>query len=104
MKQRFRAGEAATFAQLGIMAAQRGRVQEGLRLVALSAILLQAVGHADLRRVQPWVNDLASQLGYTQEQFDAMLGEVQEAYQRDLGQGLVEAAFESTQPGAQPPG
>jgi tetratricopeptide (TPR) repeat protein len=88
-----RAGEAATFAQLGILAAQLGRSEAGLRLVTLSAMLLQSLGHADLKRVEPWVNGLASQLNYTQGQFQAMLRQVAEAYRKDGGRGLVEAAF-----------
>jgi hypothetical protein len=36
--------------------------------------------------------------GYTQEQFDAMLREVQESYQRDRGWGLIEAAFADLPP------
>jgi tetratricopeptide (TPR) repeat protein len=89
-----RAGEAMTFAGLGILAALFGRAEAGLRLVALSAALLQALGHADLKRVEPWVNRLASQLDYTQEQFDALLAQVREAYRADRGRGLVAAAFE----------
>lgn len=37
---------------------------------------------------------MAAQLNYTQEQFDAMLREVSEAYKADRGAGLIQAAFE----------
>jgi hypothetical protein len=88
-----RTGEAQTFAQLGIMSSKLDRADEGLRLLALSATILKSVGHADLKQVGPWVDQLAYQLQYTQEQFNVMLREVQEAYDRDWGSGLIEAAF-----------
>jgi hypothetical protein len=36
---------------------------------------------------------MASELSYTQELFGAMMKEVAEAYQKDRGQGLIDAAF-----------
>ncbi len=87
-----KAGEAATWANLGIMAAQQEQLDAGLRLVALSFLLLQSIGHAQLQQVQPWVVKLASQLNYTQEQFDAMIKEVVAAYQQDRGAALLRAA------------
>ncbi|MEA2045671.1 MAG: hypothetical protein U9N48_04010, partial [Euryarchaeota archaeon] len=88
-----RAGEAITCAQIGIMAAEERRAEEGLRLVTLSAMILKEIGHADLKQVEPWVDDLASELGYSQDQFDAMYEEIAEAYQRDRGRSLIDAAF-----------
>ncbi|HII06557.1 MAG TPA: CHAT domain-containing protein, partial [Methanotrichaceae archaeon] len=93
-----RAGEAQNFAQLGIMASERDRAEEGLGLVTLSATILGSIGHADLKKVEPWVNQLASKLNYTQEQFDAMIQEVKESYDRDRGWGLIEAAFADPAP------
>ena len=88
-----RAGEAMPLAQIGIIAAEEGHAEEGLRLVTLSAMILKEIGDADLKRVEPWVNHLASELEYSQEQFGAMLQEVQETYQQDRGQSLIDAAF-----------
>lgn len=88
-----RAGEAATWAQLGLLAAEEGRREAGVRLLALAAGLLQPLGYADLERVKAWVNALAWELQYTQEQLDAMFREVAEAYERDRGSGLLRAAF-----------
>jgi len=68
-----RIGEAQPFSQLGIMASERSRIKEGLRLIVLSAMILRYFSHADLKHVEPWVNGLASELNYTQEQFNAML-------------------------------
>jgi len=36
---------------------------------------------------------MASELNFTQEQFDAMLKEAEEAYENDRGKGPIEAAF-----------
>jgi len=88
-----RAGEAMTFANLGVMASKRGRSEEGLRLVALGATILGSIGHANFKQVAPLVNQLATKLQYTQEQFDAMRQEVAESYRRDRGRGLIEAVF-----------
>ena len=86
-------GEATTIAQIGIMVAGEGHAEEGLRLVTLSAMSLKDIGDADLERVEPWVNRLASELEYSQERFGAMLQEVAKAYRQDQGRGLVEAAL-----------
>jgi hypothetical protein len=93
-----RVGEAETFAQLGIMASLRGCVEGDLRLVALSVTILKSIGNAKLKEVEPWINGLASKLSYTQEQFDAMIQEVAESYQRDRGWSLIEAAFADPAP------
>jgi hypothetical protein len=88
-----RAGEAATFYQFGILAWKLGRSQEGLRLVALACIMLSSLGHADGKRGFEGLSDMASQLKYTQEQIEAIQEEAAEAYQKDRGQSLIEAAF-----------
>ena len=82
-------GEGATFAGLGILAAETGEPERGLRLLVLSAIILRSIGHADLKRVEPLVNALASQLGYTQERLQALVGEVLAEYRKDRGWGMV---------------
>ncbi len=89
-----RAGVAATLSHIGIiMATKEGRAEEGLRLATLSATILKDIGHADLERVEPWVDGLASDLEYSQDQFDALLQEVAESYQKDRGRSLIDAAF-----------
>ncbi len=88
-----RAGEAATFYQLGILASEQGRSQEGLRLVVLCCVIDAAIGHGDAESDFKALSDMASELKYSQEQLEAMLKEVAEAYQKDHGQGLIEAAF-----------
>jgi len=89
-----RAGAAATFYQLGFLAWEMGRREPGLRLLVLSALILQALGHAHLRRVGPTVNQLIAQLNYSPPQLEALLQEVSAAYQTDGGRGLVAAAFD----------
>ncbi len=88
-----KAAEAATIYQLGFLAWELGRSQEGLRLVALACIMLSSIGHANAKKGFEGLSGMASKLKYTQEQIDALLKEVSEAYQKDRGQGLIDAAF-----------
>ena len=87
-----RSGEAGAFFQLGALAVQRDRIQEGLRLMALAAIILRSIKSDEVKNVEPLVEQLASQLGNTQEQFMTMVQEVLQSYVRDRGWGLVERA------------
>ena len=88
-----KAGEAATFAGIGVMAAKEGHIREGLRLVALGATIMDSIGHANLEQVVPWIDGLASTLGYSQDLIEAMYEETTEAYRQDQGRGLVEAVL-----------
>jgi tetratricopeptide (TPR) repeat protein len=85
-----RSGEAAAFFQLGALAVQKNRIPQGLRLMALSAVLLRMAKSREAENVEPLVERLASQLSYSQEQFMKMVREVTGAYRRDRGWGLVE--------------
>ncbi|MFZ3149283.1 MAG: tetratricopeptide repeat protein, partial [Methanothrix sp.] len=86
-------GEAKTFYQLGLLAGEQGRLQEGLNLVALSNIMLSSISDADAKIAFETFSGMASELRYTQEQFDTLMKEVADAYRKDRGQGLIEAAF-----------
>ncbi|MCR3884840.1 hypothetical protein P0O24_11725 [Methanotrichaceae archaeon M04Ac] len=86
-------GIGSTFGQLGIMASGRCRAAEGLRLVTLGAMILGPTESDNFEIVESWANGLASELNYTQEQFDAMSLELVEAYQKDNGLSLIDAAF-----------
>jgi tetratricopeptide (TPR) repeat protein len=85
-------GEAGAFFQLGAIAVQQDRMQEGLRLMALAAIVLRGIKSDDVKSVEPLVERLASQLSYTQEQFMSLVQEVLMGYAKDRGWGLVERA------------
>ena len=87
-----RSGEAGAFFQLGAVAVQRDKIQEGLRLMAMAAIILRSIKSDEVKNVEPLVERLASQLGFTQEQFMAMVQEVLQSYVKDKGWGLVEKA------------
>ena len=93
-----RAGEGATFFQLGQLAAKQGRSAEGTRLVALCYMIDASIGHGDTESDLQSLSKMASQIQYTQEQFDAMLSEVQKSYQCDRGWSLIEAAFADPAP------
>ena len=88
-----RAGEAVTFYQLGFVAAKLGRLVEGVRLVALSFLIVRSIGHSNVKRASQTLSQMVDELNYTQEQVDAMLQEVTEAYNDDRGAGLIQAAF-----------
>lgn len=87
-------GEAGVFFQLGAIAVQQNRIPEGLRLMALSAVVLRSISSEEVKDVEPVVERLASQLRYSQEQFLEMVREVVGAYRKDKGWGLVEAGAE----------
>jgi tetratricopeptide (TPR) repeat protein len=88
-----KASEAMNLTQLGLVAAKIGRAEEGLRLAALGVSILESARNPAASQIRPAVDALTSKLGYTQEQFEAMLQEVREAYQQDGGRGLIDAAF-----------
>jgi len=87
-----RAAEAGSFFQLGALAVQQDHMAEGLRLMALAAVVLRSIKSDEVERVEPLVERLASQLNYSQEQFMVMVQEVLQGYARDRGRGLVEKA------------
>jgi tetratricopeptide (TPR) repeat protein len=88
-----RAGEARTFYQLGSLAKMQGRAFEGLRLVALCYLMSVSIGHRDTQDYFRALSNMASELKYTQEQFDSVQEDVAEAYRQDRGKGLIDAAF-----------
>jgi tetratricopeptide (TPR) repeat protein len=85
-----KSGEAAAFFQLGALAVQKDRIPQGLRLMALSAVILRMAKSEETGNVEPLVERLASQLNYSQEQFMEMVREVTGTYRRDRGWSLVE--------------
>jgi tetratricopeptide (TPR) repeat protein len=85
-----RSGEAAAFFQLGALAIQKNRIPQGLRLMALSAMILRMAKSEETGNVEPLVERLAGQLNYSQVQFMEMMREVTGAYRRDKGWSLVE--------------
>jgi tetratricopeptide (TPR) repeat protein len=88
-----RPAEAGAFFQLGAIAVQQDKMQEGLRLMALAAIVLRSIKSDDVKNVEPLVERLAAQLSLTQEQFMGLVQEVLQSYARDRGWGLVERAM-----------
>jgi len=85
--------EAGAFFQLGALAVQQDKMQEGLRLMALAAIVLRSIKSDDVKNVEPLVERLAAQLGLTQDQFMVMVQEILQSYARDRGWRLVERAW-----------
>jgi tetratricopeptide (TPR) repeat protein len=89
-----RDAEAGAIFQLGALAVQQNRMAEGLRLMALAAIVLRSIKSDEVKNVEPIVERLASQLNYSQEQFMVMVQEVLQGYATDRGLGMVEKVWE----------
>jgi tetratricopeptide (TPR) repeat protein len=87
-----KAAEAGSFFQLGALAVQQERMEEGLKLMATAAVVLRSIKSDEVKNVEPLVERLASQLNYSQEQFMVMVQEVLKGYSKDRGWGLVERA------------
>lgn len=85
--------EAGALFQLGALAVQQDKMQEGLRLMALAAVVLRSIKSDDVKNVEPLVERLAAQLSLTQEQFMVMVQEAIQSYVLDRGWGLVEKAW-----------
>lgn len=88
-----KSGEAAAFFQIGVLAVRQSRTSEGMKLLALSGIILRSIGSQEVRNVEPVVERMASQMKYTQDQFAEMVKEAAMAYRKDRGWGLVGEAF-----------
>jgi tetratricopeptide (TPR) repeat protein len=88
-----KSGEAAAFFQLGILAIQLNHLTEGMKLLALSGIILRSAGSQEVRNVEPVVERMASQMKYTQDQFAEIVRKAAHSYRVDRGWGLVGAAF-----------
>ena len=87
-----KAAEAGSFFQLGALAVQQDRMEEGLKLMATAAVVLRSIKSDEVKNVEPLVERLASRLNYSQEQFMVMVQEVLNSYSKDRGWGLVESA------------
>ena len=87
-----RAGEAATWFQLGQLATRLGKAQ-GLPMLGLCYLIDREIGHADAESDFRAVAPTAANLNYTPEQLAAVLQGVGESYARDRGAQLLREAF-----------
>lgn len=88
-----RVGEAHSWQQLGLIAWKRGDRSQGIKLGALGFVVLQIVGHANVQAALRNLTYAAGELGYGQEQLQALLQEVMTFYQTDGGRALYREAF-----------
>jgi tetratricopeptide (TPR) repeat protein len=88
-----RASEAAIFHQLGVLAIAMGRSAAGLRLMWVCYGIDKEIGYGDAEMDLNNATRQGTLLGYKKAQMQAMLQEVEAAYQRDRGRSLIEAAF-----------
>jgi tetratricopeptide (TPR) repeat protein len=85
--------EAKIWYILGIIGVKSGRTTQGIRLVAIGHLMRNFISCEVAQTILVALNDIAFELKYSQEQFDALIMEAFEAYQKDHGQGLIDAAF-----------
>ena len=90
-----KSGEAAAFFQLGILAVRLSNMNDGMKLLALSGIILRSIGSPEVRNVEPVIERMASHMKYTQDKFAEMVREAAMAYRKDKGWELLKAAFQS---------
>jgi len=93
-----RAGEAATFYQLGRVAGKTGRKAGEVQLLGLRFLTDQAIGHGDTPDDWKAVVQAASQLGYSDDRLKALLDEVADSCRQDRGLGLLEKVLDETAP------
>jgi len=88
-----RANEGSAFHQLGIVSSKRGHLREGIRLVATCYLIINSIGHEKRQLSFESLCQMASDLDYSKESFEAMLKEVSDSYAKDRGWSLIRAAF-----------
>ena len=87
------ASEAAAWHQLGALLKKQGKMDECLKFLAISYYLSNKIGHEKKEHSKRSLSKVASQLGYSQEQLDAVIQEGANSYQRDKGRLLLETLF-----------
>jgi tetratricopeptide (TPR) repeat protein len=86
--------EGVAFHRLGGLAFALDRPESGLGLLAATYIIDHRLGHTDAeQRDLPEIRRVAEALGLNDDDLNALLAGVSDAYQRDRGRGLVAAAF-----------
>ncbi|MFN0128663.1 MAG: hypothetical protein ACKV19_18485 [Verrucomicrobiales bacterium] len=88
-----RAGEAATLAQIGMVAVSAKNLPIAARCTAIAYLLLEKIGATQKEQAFNNLIGMASDLRLDQAGFDNLLREAAEAYQRDRGAELVSRAF-----------
>ena len=88
-----RAGEAAAFFQLGILARHLDRVEAGARLIAICWMITKGIGHGTAESAYRTLVDFCTQAGLDSKPFERLLGDVAASYKADRGRLLVERAF-----------
>jgi len=83
--------ESACYFELGRMALQDGRRREGLLLVVIAFLVGKLVGLADDQERHGRLMGLLAGVGVDDREFQDLLIQVEAAYKRDQGQGLLQA-------------
>ncbi|MGN7611496.1 tetratricopeptide repeat protein [Magnetococcales bacterium HHB-1] len=86
-------GVSSTFFQLGRLAKEVGRVEEALKLMGVSLRLDQETGNPDAHEGQDVCERMAEALGLHEDALEELLDEAWDAYRKDRGIALIDAAF-----------
>lgn len=91
-----RLGEGFTLNRLGILAMEGFQQAEaGLRFLIMGLLILKEFEYADVKekKMESLVSNLASELDYSREDFDAVMQETIESYKKERGWSLIHDAF-----------
>ncbi len=88
-----RSGEAEVFTELGLLAAELGRMDEGLRLLVLGALLMREVEHPRQKEIERLIDRWSRELDYSDGEFSDLIEDAIEIYHMDRGWSLIEDAF-----------
>ncbi len=76
-----------------MMATELGRVDEGLRLLILGALLMREIAHPRQREIERLIDRWSRELDYSEGEFSDLIEEAVEIYHMDRGWTLIEEAF-----------
>jgi tetratricopeptide (TPR) repeat protein len=88
-----RAGEAATWNQLGNLARQMGNATLAAQMIALCWLIDKSIGHGDAEQDLKTLLGFCQQIGFTNDQVQQAIDEAAAAYKRDRGQTLLLTTF-----------
>jgi hypothetical protein len=89
-----KAGEAASFSQLGVLARQMKHSHGAATLLGVCYLLDRSIGHGDTASDLQALETVAAESGLGPEDLQSLLTGVEEAYKTDQGWGLIKVAFE----------
>jgi len=91
-----RHGEAGTMCLIGILAEREGRPRTAAVLMAISCLILKAIGHRDFARTSQNFAAFCGKFGYDRASAQAVLADAEKAYRSDRGRSLIDEVLQCT--------